>query len=79
MGHVGNNEREYRLLQRRLDHNLTGAPYSPVLIQILKLLFSSKEAEIARHIPLRPITLSALALKLGLSVENLYDTIVSMA
>lgn len=79
MGHHINSEREYRLLQQRLDHNLTGAPYSPAFIKILKLLFTPKEAEIARQIPVRPVSLRALANKLALPEEQFYSQVISMA
>lgn len=79
MGHIVNSEKEYRLLQQRLDYNITGAPYSPVFIQILKLLFSPKEAQIARNIPVKPVKASVLAAKLGLSVEELYGCTLPMA
>ena len=38
--HLVNPEREYRQLQKRLDRNVSGAPASPVLTKILKLLFT---------------------------------------
>ena len=79
MGHIVNSEREYRLLQQRLDHNVTGAPYSPVFIEILKLLFSPAEADIARQIPLRPTSLGTLARKIGIPKDELYYKIGLMA
>ncbi len=79
MGHIVNSEREYRLLQQRLDHNVTGAPYSPVFIEILKLLFSPEEADIARQIPLRPTSLVNLARKIGIPTEELRYKIELMA
>ncbi|EIW19189.1 MULTISPECIES: 4Fe-4S dicluster domain-containing protein [Pelosinus] len=79
MGHIVNSEKEYRLLQQRLDYNITGAPYSPVFIEILKLLFSVEEADIARQIPLRPTPLKNLARKLNMPVEKLHDKISVMA
>lgn len=79
MGHINNSDREYRLLQQRLDQNVTGAPYSPIFIQILKLLFTPEEATIARQIPLRPARLSVLAHKLGISDAQLQDKLVGMA
>jgi len=79
MGHIVNNEREYRLLQQRLDYNLTGAPASPVFISILKMLFTRQEAEIARQIPLRPTRITDLAPKLGMPVKELYARITDMA
>ncbi|QDR82168.1 4Fe-4S dicluster domain-containing protein [Sporomusa termitida] len=79
MGHIVNGEREYRLLQQRLDQNITGAPSSPVLTRILKLLFSPAEAAIARKIPLRPVAVAALARKIGLPAEALQEKILLMA
>lgn len=79
MGHIVNNGREYRLLQQRLDYNITGAPYAPVFIEILKILFTPEEAHIARQIPLRPTRLSIVAGKLNTTAEELYDKILSMA
>lgn len=79
MGHIVNSEREYRLLQQRLDQNVTGAPYSPVFIEILKLLFSPEEADIARQIPLRPTSLVTLSRKIGIPMDELYYKIGLMA
>ena len=79
MGHVANPHREYRLLQQRLDRNLTGAPDSPVLIQILRLLFSPDEAELARRLPGRPTPLAALSRKLGIPEDELGDRLTEMA
>lgn len=79
MGHIVNSEREYRLLQQRLDYNLTGAPASPVFISILKMLFSPQEAQLARQIPLKPTKLTELARKLGVTKEDLYARITEMA
>jgi ferredoxin len=61
MGHVVNPDREYRLLQRRLDRNVTGAPESPTLTKILRLLFSPEEAELARKLPGRLTLLEDLS------------------
>lgn len=79
MGHIANSEREYVLLQRRLDKNLTGAPFSPVFIKILKLLFSPAEANLARQIPLRPTPVRELARKIRLPIEELRERISGMA
>jgi len=44
MGHVGNSDREYNhLLQQRLDRKVEGAPYSPTLMKIFKLLWTPEE------------------------------------
>ncbi|SHG90405.1 hypothetical protein [Desulforamulus hydrothermalis] len=79
MGHIHNPDREYQLLQKRLDHCIEGAPDSPVFIKILKMLFSSAEADLARQIPLRPSLLGKLAKKLGLPQDELSDKISQLA
>ncbi|WP_371372342.1 ATP-binding protein [Sporomusa aerivorans] len=79
MGHIVNTEREYRLLQQRLDKNITGAPYSPVFMQILKLLFAPAEAAIARQISLRPVPVAKLAGKTGIDKAELQEHIHTMA
>lgn len=79
MGHMVNSERTYRLLQQRLDHNLTGAPYSKTFIEILRLLFTPEEAELARQIPMRPSRLADLAHKLNLPQARLHEQIKTMA
>ena len=79
MGHVVNPEREYRLLQQRLDRNVTGAPDSPVFMKILRLLFSPQEAELARQIPGRPTSLAALSRNLGIPKNELGEKLTEMA
>ncbi len=79
MGHLANAEPPYRLLQQRLDRNVTGAPDSPEFMQILRLLFSPPEAEIARQMPTQFISLPRLARKLGTAAEPLAETLTGMA
>jgi len=80
MGHLGvNSEREYRLLQQRLDRNVTGAPDSPAFMKILRILFSPEDAALARRFPGRPMTLEALSQKLGIPQDELSDKITDMA
>ncbi|HPO13626.1 MAG TPA: 4Fe-4S dicluster domain-containing protein [Candidatus Hydrogenedentes bacterium] len=79
MGHTVNPDREYRLLQQRLDRMPTGAPDSPILMQILKLLFSPEEAELARRVPAKPISLEKLAQKLNLSPQELQERLTPLA
>lgn len=79
MGHVVNSPRAYRLLQQRLDRNVTGAPDSPIFRQLLQLLFKPAEAELASQIPTNFIALKKLAHKVALPVDELSDTITSMA
>ena len=79
MGHIVNHDRKYRLLQQRLDRNVTGAPESPTLIKILKLLFSPEEAELARGIPGQPTSLDVLSQKLTIPPDKLEDKLTEMA
>lgn len=79
LGHIVNPDREYHLLQKRLDHCIEGAPSSPVFIQILKLLFTSAEANLASQIPLRPTPIEKLAKKLGMPGNELASRLNEMA
>ncbi len=79
MGHVTNPDREYRLLQQRLDRTLTGAPDSPVFMKILRLLFSPEEANLARQIPSQPISTWSLAKKVAIPQDELEGTLTDMA
>ncbi len=83
MGHTGiahelDVDREYRLLQERLDRNVTGAPDSPAMRRILRLLFTPEDAHIARQLP-QVISLSSLARKLDADLDWLDGQITSMA
>ncbi len=69
---------EYRLLQERLDRNVTGAPESEAMMRVLRLLFTPEEAHIARRLPLL-VTLPELARKLGVDTGRLGERITSMA
>jgi NAD-dependent dihydropyrimidine dehydrogenase PreA subunit len=79
VGHVANPERAYRLLQQRLDRYVTGAPDSPTLIKILKLLFTPEDAELARRVPSRPTALDILAGKLGMPEDELGGKMTELA
>ena len=79
MGHIVNSGKEYRLLLQRYARMVTGAPESPVLLKILKLLFTAEEAELARRIPANPTSLGKLARKLGMPREELGDRLSGMA
>jgi NAD-dependent dihydropyrimidine dehydrogenase PreA subunit len=69
----------YDRLQQRLDINLTGAPPSPVFIQILKLLYSPQEAEIARQLPSLPTSVEKLSRKLAIPAAELDQTLTRLA
>ncbi|HEY48938.1 MAG TPA: 4Fe-4S binding protein [Dehalococcoidia bacterium] len=79
MGHQMNADREYRLLQRRLDKNITGAPESPAFTKILRLLFTPDEAGFVRHIPSRPTPLDVLSRRLGIPEDELGEKLTGMA
>ncbi len=79
MGHRINADREYRLLQRRLDRNVTGAPESPVFTSILRLLFTPEEAEFVRRIPSRPTPLDVLSRRMGIAADELGEKLSEMA
>jgi len=79
MGHNINYDKKYRLLQQRLDRNLTGAPESPVFMKILRLLFSPEEAELARRIPNQPVSLNALSKNLSINCTELDEKLTEMA
>lgn len=79
VGHIANADRVYRLLQQRLDSSITGAPESPALMRILRLLFSPQEAELARRIPFRPTPLDVLSRQLGMARNELRDKLTDLA
>ncbi|MDJ0924151.1 MAG: 4Fe-4S dicluster domain-containing protein [Acidimicrobiia bacterium] len=83
MGHTAVSERldldeEYRLLQERLDRNVTGAPDSAAMRRVLRLLFTPEDAHIARQLPVI-ISLPKLAEKLDRDLNDLDAHITSMA
>ena len=79
MAHQVNPDREYRLLQQRLDQMVTGAPESPSLDKILQLLFTPQEAQMARRIPTIPTPLSKLARKFNMPADELDQKLTELA
>ena len=79
MGHLVNPDRSYRLLQQQLDTTVTGAPDSPALQQILRLLFPAADAELATRLPNRLTPVDALARKLGMAEDELAGRLTDMA
>lgn len=69
---------EYRSLQERLNRNVTGAPDSPAMRKILRMLFTPEDAHVARQLP-QLISLPDLAQRLDVDVEDLNEHITSMA
>ncbi len=80
MGHttISDVDREYRLLQERLDRNVTGAPDTEAMRRVLRLLFTPEQAHIARQLP-QVISVPALAAKLEMDEDELNDHITAMA
>lgn len=79
MGHtLADPDLAYRRLQERLDRMPTGAPDSPVFQQILRLLFSAEEAEIAARMP-TVCSLRVLARRTGIPLEDLDPKVSVMA
>ena len=71
-------DHEYRLLQERLDRNVTGAPDSAAMRRVLRLLFTPEDAHIARQLP-QVISLPKLARRLDRDLDDLDAHITSMA
>jgi ferredoxin len=68
----------YHRLQQRLDRMPTGAPDSPAFQQILRLLFTPDEAELAAQMPTL-CSLPGLASRVGRPVEELGPVVDEMA
>jgi hypothetical protein len=68
----------YAQLQQRLDRMPTGAPDTPALRRILRLLFSEEEAELAARLP-SLVAVDRLARDLGRDPDELHATLTSMA
>lgn len=79
MGHVVNSDREYRLLQQRLDRTITGAPASPVLDRIVRMLYRPDDVDLAVQIPFRITPLPKLAKKTGIPEDDLCNRLTEMA
>lgn len=79
MGHQANADREYQLLQKRLDRTVTGAPESPALERILRLLYRPEDVRLAVQVPFRITPLEKLARKTGIPADELDDRLTEMA
>lgn len=79
MGHQANADREYQLLQKRLDRTVTGAPPSPALEEILRLLYRPEDVRLALQVPFRITPLERLAKKTGIPAGELGDRLTEMA
>ncbi len=79
MGHIVNPDRHYKWLQKKLDCTLTGAPPSPVLMKILRLLYSPEDAELACRIPDMLCRAETLSESLNIPLDELTDRLNDMA
>ena len=66
MGHLTSRD-AYRNLEDRINYFTQGAPASPTLTKILKVLFTEKEARQVAMLPIRPFTLKKAASVWGIS------------
>lgn len=79
MGHTfADPDLAYQRLQQRLDRMPTGAPDSPVLQQILRLLFTVEEAQVAARMP-TICSMPTLARRTGRSEDDLGPMVDTMA
>lgn len=69
----------YRLLRERYGHMVTGAPDTPAFRQIVELLFTPEEADIARRIPAKPVSLDTLVKRLNRPKAELRDRLGALA
>ena len=79
MGHtLADPDLAYQRLQQRLDRLPTGAPDSPVFQQILRLLFTVDEAEVASRMP-TVCSMPTLARRTGRTEDDLGPMVDTMA
>ncbi len=79
MGHIAGGQREYELLRRRMDHNVSGTPDSPAVMRILEILYSPEDAAFARRIPVMPTPVRKLSKSLGMPEDELRDRLSDLA
>jgi len=78
MGHI-TLKNPYGALVTRLQGNPVGAPDTPVLRELLSLLFSRQEAEVAAQMPYAFVSTGKLARKTGVERRELEDLLDDMA
>ncbi len=78
MGHL-TAKREYQRLRERLDRLPVGAPGNTTIYEILKILYSPEEAELAAQLPLRLSSLGQISRKVGLPRNELRRRLEAMA
>ncbi|RLB56660.1 MAG: hypothetical protein DRI34_08845 [Deltaproteobacteria bacterium] len=78
MGHLAT-KAGYRRLRERLDRMPVGAPGRTTIYEILQILYSPAEAELAAQVPMRPTSAEALARRLGRPLEQLRQQLEALA
>ncbi|MCX5758553.1 MAG: hypothetical protein NTU83_08620, partial [Candidatus Hydrogenedentes bacterium] len=79
MGHNVNVEREYRLLQQRMDHNVCAVPESPAILGILRILYSPEDAAFAARLPIKPTRIEKLVPKFEMPADELLGKLDDLA
>lgn len=78
MGHLAGKQ-AYKQIQKRLEQMPVGAPGRKTIYEILKIIYSPEEAELASQMPLSPKSLSRIARELGMSPDELRPRLEAMA
>lgn len=79
MGHHSDVKQSYKKLQGRLDKYPVGAPKSKELYEILKILYTTEEAEIASLMPMKPATLKEISQRCKKDKKTLTEMLDKMA
>jgi ferredoxin len=72
-------ENVYEDLRELLDRHPSGCPPAPEIIEILKVLFTEKEAGIALTLGFRPYPIEIIAEKAGLDIAEVHEHLESLA
>lgn len=72
-------ENLYEDLRELLDTHPVGCPYAPAIIDILKILFTEKEAQVALGLGFRPFNIDEIARRSGIEPEEATNRLKSLA
>ena len=78
MGHLAGKQ-TYKKLQERLDKMPVGAQGRKTIYEILKIIFTPEEAELASQMQFSPQSLSKIAKRLKMSPDSLRPRLEAMA
>jgi Pyruvate/2-oxoacid:ferredoxin oxidoreductase delta subunit len=78
MGHLAGKQ-TYKKLRERMDQMPVGAPGRTTIYEILKIIFTPEEAELASKMPLAPQSLDKIARNLKMSPDELKPKLEAMA